>query len=409
MKKYISNIALAGILASTMALNAAPRHDKSQYVDYKNEFMNKIDSTIKVFESKPEKKKKKLFADVSQINAPKSIDEFTKVWYNEPISQGNTGTCWSFASTSFLESEAYRLYKKEYKFSEMYTAYCEYIEKAKEFVKTRGKSAFAEGSQANAPFRIWKEYGCVPAENFTGMLPGQEFHAHSKMFGEMNSFLQSLKQNNAWNEDAVVATIKSILNHYMGTPPTEFTFKGKKFTPKSFLSEEVKINTEDYVSFMSLVEKPYFSKAEYEVEDNWWHCSDFNNIPLDDFMNLLKKALKEGFSVSIGGDVSEAGYCPLQDVAIVPTFDIPSEYIDEHARQFRFDNGTTTDDHGMQIYGIAKDQNGAQYYMVKNSWGTDNKYKGIWYVSKPFVMSKTINILVHKDAVPKDIRKKMGI
>ena len=262
MKKYISNIALAGILASTMALNAAPRHDKSQYVDYKNEFMNKIDSTIKVFESKPEKKKKKLFADVSQINAPKSIDEFTKVWYNEPISQGNTGTCWSFASTSFLESEAYRLYKKEYKFSEMYTAYCEYIEKAKEFVKTRGKSAFAEGSQANAPFRIWQKYGCVPAENFTGMLPGQEFHAHAKMFGEMNSFLQSLKQNNAWNEDAVVATIKSILNHYMGTPPTEFTFKGKKFTPKSFLSEEVKINTEDYVSFMSLVEKPYFSKAE---------------------------------------------------------------------------------------------------------------------------------------------------
>ena len=141
MKKYISNIAIVGILASTMAINAAPRHDKSQYVDYKNEFMNKIDSTIKVFESKPEKKKKKLFADVSQINAPKSIDEFTKVWYNEPISQGNTGTCWSFASTSFLESEAYRLYKKEYKFSEMYTAYCEYIEKAKEFVTDEDNKA----------------------------------------------------------------------------------------------------------------------------------------------------------------------------------------------------------------------------------------------------------------------------
>ena len=407
MKKYISNIALAGILASTMALNAAPRHDKSQYVDYKNEFMNKIDSTIKVFESKPEKKKKKLFADVSQINAPKSIDEFTKVWYNEPISQGNTGTCWSFASTSFLESEAYRLYKKEYKFSEMYTAYCEYIEKAKEFVKTRGKSAFAEGSQANAPFRIWQKYGCVPAENFTGMLPGQEFHAHAKMFSEMNSFLQSLKQNNAWNEDAVVATIKSILNHYMGTPPTEFTFKGKKFTPKSFLSEEVKINTEDYVSFMSLVEKPYFSKAEYEVEDNWWHCSDFNNIPLDDFMNLLKKALKEGFSVSIGGDVSEAGYCPLQDVAIIPTFDIPSEYIDEHARQFRFDNGTTTDDHGIHVVGYTV-KDGTTWFLIKDSGsGSRNgNAKGYYYYHEDYVKLKMMNFSVHK-SVAEEILKKI--
>ena len=407
MHKSILKLSLAGALIFGTNLLANPKQDKSIYLDYKNEFMQKIDSSIKSFDKKAEKKKLKFLADPSQVNAPKSIDEFTKVWYNEPLSQGSTGTCWSFASTSFLESETFRQFGKKIKFSELYTAYWEYVEKAKGFVKARGKSVFGEGSQANAPFRIWKDYGCVPAETYTGKMPGQEFHAHAKMYKEMNDFLQSIKNSNNWNEELVVSTIKSIMNHYIGEPPTQFEYQGKKYTPASFLQQEVKINTDDYVSFMSLLEKSYYQKAEYEVPDNWWHCDQFINIPLDEFMSLLKKSLKSGYSVSIGGDVSEPGYLALQDIAFVPTFDIPSEYIDEHARQFRFENGTTTDDHGIHVVGYTE-KGGVTWYLIKDSGsGSRNgNAKGYYYYHEDFIKLKMMNFSVHK-SVAEEILKKI--
>lgn len=401
--KLLNKIAVLGMLASAITLEAAPRHDKVEYIQYENTYFKEIEKSIEDFENPKTETKKRLFATTDGLNLPKSLDEFTKIWHNAPISQGNTGTCWSFASTSYLENEVYRLYKKQYKFSEMYTVYNEYLEKAKEFIKTRGKSGFMQGSQNDGPIDIWKKYGCMPREVYTGLKPGQVHYGHEKMFDEMNSYLENVKKNHAWNEDDVLTTLKNIMNDYMGEPPTEFTYNGKKFTPTSFLRDEVKINPDDYVMIISLMQSPYYTKMHYDVVDNWRHKTDNYNVPLDVFMDALKKSVKAGYPVSIGGDVSEAGYLPLKDCAIIPTFDIPSEYIDENARQFRFDNGTTGDDHAINIVGYTE-KDGVTWYLIKDSGSgaRNGNAKGYYFYHEDYVKLKMINYMIHKDAV-KDI------
>jgi bleomycin hydrolase len=229
------------------------------------------------------------------------------VYAGNPVSQGETGTCWCFSTTSFYESEIYRLTKQNIRLSELYTVYWQYVEKAKEFVRTRGKSSFGEGSETNAVQLMMKKYGIVPWESFNGMQPGQKYHDHSKMFGEMNNYLQTVKNANAWNDEAVSSTIKSIMNHYMGEPPTSVIYNSKKMTPLEFLKNITKIIPDDYVDFMSLMQKPYWTQAEYKVPDNWWRSADYYNAPLDDFMQAIKSAIKNGYTLSIGGDVSESG------------------------------------------------------------------------------------------------------
>jgi len=349
----------------------------------------------------PSKSVKKEFkADLSAWDLPKSVSEFKSLWYNEPVSQGRTGTCWSFSTTSFFESEIYRLNKKEVKLSEMFTAYWEYVEKTKKFIKERGNSEFGEGSEANAVTRIWKEYGIVPEEAYTGMLPGQKFHDHKKMFDEIKSCLQNLKSTNMWDEDEAVQTVKSIMNHYISEPPKEFTVEGKKYTPKEYLVQFLKLNVDDYVNILSYMQHPYYEQVEYEVPDNWWHSKDYYNVPLDDFMSALKNAIRNGYTMAIGGDVSEAGYDSWNDAAIVPSFDIPSEYIDENARQFRFSNGTTTDDHGIHLVGYMQ-KNGKDWYLIKDSGSSsrNGNNKGYYFYHEDYIKLKIMDFMVHKDAV----------
>ena len=406
MLKQFLTIISSGLILVGSATADAPRKDKGKYIDYENSFWKDITKSVTNFEKKDKKEKLKMYMDFTGIEIPKSIDEFTKQWYNEPVSQGATGTCWCFSTTSYLETEINRITKKKFKISEMYTVYWEYVEKAIRFVQQRGNSAFAEGSQANAVFRIWKKYGCMPIDNYTGLLQGQEFHAHEKMFNEMNSYLQSVKNNNAWNETEVISTIKSILNHYLGIPPTEFEFKGKKYSPMQFMTEETKINPDDYVSFMSLVEKPYNTQQEYEVTDNWWKCSDYYNIPLDEYMNTIKKVLESGYTIAIGGDVSETGYFPLLNVAMIPSYDIPSEYIDENARQFRFDNGSTTDDHGIHIIGYKKV--GTSYWFLIKDSGSGSRNgssRGYYFYHEDYIKLKMMNFSVHRSAVENILKR----
>ncbi|MFN3695279.1 MAG: C1 family peptidase, partial [Ignavibacterium sp.] len=332
--------------------------DKAIFTESKPGFYQEMMKEIEAFNQKEKDKRKTFKLDFSSYqNLPKSLDEFKYYWFNEPISQGQTGTCWSFSTTSFYESEVYRIHKKKVKLSEMFTAYWEYVEKAKRFIRERGDSFFGEGSEANAVTRIYKTYGAVPEEVYTGLLPGQKHHDHSKMFSEMENFLKSCKQNNMWNEDVAVENIKAIMNHYMGEPPVSFTYEGKTYTPQSFLKDYLKLNMDDYVDILSYMQQPYWQQVEYEVPDNWWHNKDYYNVPLADFMNAIKSAIKNGFTLAIGGDVSEPGYDSWTKCAVVPTFDIPSEYIDENARQFRFSNETTTDDHGIHLVGY-KEQDG---------------------------------------------------
>jgi bleomycin hydrolase len=406
--KILKCLVLAVMFAFILSPAYAQQRHKGKFVDYKNEFWEEIHKSTQEYWKKPERKKPRFIVDFDGLDLPKSKDEFKYYWHNEPRSQGATGTCWSFSTTSFYESEINRLFGKKVKLSEMYTVYWEYVEKARYFVQTRGESFFGEGSESNAVRRIWQKYGCVPLEAFEGKLPGQKFYDHSKMFAEMEKFLNKVKENSLWNEEFVTSTIKSILNKYMGEPPTKFVYENKEYTPTSFLKEYLKLNLDDYIDIMSLMEKPYYKYVELEVQDNWWHDSSYLNVPLDEFMGIIKNAIQKGYTVVIGGDVSEAGIESHKEVAIVPTFDIPSEYIDENARQFRFSNNTTGDDHGIHLVGYKTDKDKKMWFLIKDSGsGSFNgNNKGYYFYHEDYVKLKMLSFTIHKDAV-KDILQKV--
>jgi len=406
--KSKSILTLSLVLICLTLTPAQEVHDKGIFVKKQPGFYNEI---LKALGDTSEiKTNDKLLykVDVTGKNFPKSVDEFNRCWYNEPVSQGRTGTCWSFSTTSFFESEVYRIHKKKVKLSEMFTVYWEYLEKATRYIDEKGNSEFGEGSEANAVTRIWKKYGIVPEEVYNGILHGQKFHDHKKMFEEMKSDLKSLKNSDNWDKEVALSEIKKILNNYMGEPPAEFVSQEIRFTPKEYLEKYLQLNPDDYVDILSYMQQPYYQQVEYEVPDNWWHNKDYYNVPLDEFMSALNNTLRSGYSVSIGGDVSEAGYLSRNDVAIVPTFDIPSEYIDESARQFRFSNKTTTDDHGIHLVGyMTKD--GKDWFLIKDSGSSsrDGNNSGYYFYNEDYVKLKMMDFMVHKDAV-KDLLGKFS-
>jgi bleomycin hydrolase len=391
---------------SFFSISLSQDKNKGLFVDPKPGFYDEVLKGIKEFNEKPKQDKKSFKMDFTGVELPKSIEEFTYQWHNETVSQGNTGTCWSYSTTSFFESEIYRLHGKKVKLSEMYTAYWEYVEKTKRFIRERGNSVFGEGSEANAVPRIWEEYGIVPNDAYTGMLPGQKFHNHSTMFKEMNSYLKHIKSINAWNEGDAVNTIKAIMGHYMGTPPTEVIIDGKTYSPKEYLKSYLNLELDDYVDILSIKQQPYWKQVVYEVPDNWWFGDSYYNVPLEAYMNIIKSAIKDGYTMSIGGDVSEAGYDSWAKCAIVPTFDIPSEYINEDARQFRFSNKTTTDDHGIHLVGF-KEQDGVTWFLIKDSGaGARNTGDiGYYFYHEDYVKLKIMDFMIHKDAVSELLRK----
>jgi bleomycin hydrolase len=228
------------------------------------------------------------------------------------------------------------------------------------------------------------------------------------MFEEIKNYLDFVKEKNMWDENAAVATVKSILNHYIGEPPSKVTFEGKEYTPLEFLDKVLKVNPDDYVDIISLMELPYYTKGEYKVPDNWWHSKDYYNVPLDVFTNIVKEAIRNGYTMAIGGDVSESGYSSHKEVAMVPSYDIPADYIDENARQFRFSNGSTTDDHGIHLIGYMQ-LNGQDWYLIKDSGsGSRNgANKGYYFYHQDYIKLKIMDLMIHKDAV-KDILKKFS-
>jgi bleomycin hydrolase len=414
MKRSLLLFSAVLFIAFAVSAQKVQKKDKAVFKEYKaGYYQNSILKGIEDFETKEEAPAvtKRFKVDFTGMDIPTSIDQFTKFWYQPPISQGNTSTCWCYSTTSYFESEVYRLFKKELKLSEMYTVYYEYVEKAKEFVKTKGVSLFGEGSEGNAVTRIWKTYGVIPESSYNGMLAGQTFQNHAKMFGEMETYIKAVKASCAWNEDEVVATIKSIMNSYMGAPPTKVIVDGKEMTPQEYLKNVVKINVDDYCDVTSLMEKPYYTKMEYKVPDNWWHSADYINLPLDVYMNVIKTAIKSGYTIALGGDVSEAGFESYAQTAVIPSFDIPSEYIDENARQFRFSNETTTDDHGIHLVGYYE-KDGTTWFLVKDSGagsrngGKENKNFGFYFFHEDYVKLKMMDFMVHKDML-KDILSKI--
>jgi len=350
--------------------------------------------------------------DPTGLYIPTDKSGFKSYWHLPPVSQGNTNTCWSYSATSMLESEIYRLTRQEIKLSEMFTAYCEYIERTEHFIRTRGKIYIGEGSEMNAVIRVMKNYGALPYSAYSGLLPGQEFQSHDKMFNEIKAFLEGLKARNAWDEATAVNTVKSIMNHYMGVPPATVRFKDKDYTPQQYLTEVIRINPDDYIDVLSYMQQPYWKQGNFEVPDNWWGDASYYNIPLEDYMKILKKALKSGITVALAGDVSEAGFLAREaNAALVPSFDIPSAAIDDNARQFRFSNGTTTDDHGLHVVGY-QEKDGVTWFLLKDS-GAGSRTGGIeknvnfgyYFFHEDYVRLKMMTFLVNKE-VMKDLLPK---
>ena len=390
---------------------AQERRDKGEFINAENKFYQEIEKSIEMFNTGDAAAKPPVFKmDFSTVDAPKSADEFTKVWSGGPVSQGATNTCWSFSTSSFIESEVKRLTGQEVRLSELYIVYYEYIEKTREYIRTRGKSFFGEGSESNAVTRMMKKYGIVPYQDYTGYRFGQKFLDHTLMFAEMEKYLKHVKETNAWNEEAAIETIRSIMDFYIGKVPDSVTVNSKKMTPKEYMTNVLKLNPDDYVDFMSLKQKPYWSKAEYDVPDNWWNSAEYYNVPLDDFMSIIKSGIRKGYSIAIGGDVSESGILGTKGVAVVPTYDIPSAYIDENARQMRFSNGSTTDDHGIHMVGWVEKPNGMWFLIKDSGSGAHNNPsgKGYYFYHEDFVKLKMMSFTIHKDAV-RDVLSKFAM
>jgi len=350
---------------------------------------------------------KEFKVDFSDVHAPGSPEEFTTVWHTPPVSQGISGMCWCFSTTSFFESEIHRLSGRSIKLSEPYTVYWEYVEKARRFVRERGDSFFGEGSEANAVLRIWKAYGIVPLASYPGKPDGRRYYDHSAMFAELETYLTSVRETHAWNEEVVLTTVRAILDHHMGRPPATVTVEGRSMSPREYFRDVVRLEMDDYVDVISLMELPYWEYGEYAVEDNWWKSRDYLNVPLDAFMTIVRETVRQGYSLVLGGDTSEPGYDGNVGIAVVPTFDIPPDYIDEYARQFRFSNKTTADDHGIHLVGTtAKD--GANWYLIKDSGSgsRNNNHPGYYFYREDYIKLKMVDLLVHRD-MARDILAKV--
>lgn len=352
--------------------------------------------------------------------------------------QNRTGTCWCFSTLGFLESELLRQGKGEYDLSEMFIVNHSYKDKADKYVRLHGKLNFAQGGSFYDVLYAWKQYGIVPESVMGGLEYGEDQHAHSEMEQLASSYVSTVIKNpNGKLSTAWKKGFDGIIDSYLGKLPETFTYNGKEYTPVSF-AQELGLNPDDYVSITSFTHHPFYTSFPIEVEDNW-RWSDSYNLPLDEFMQVMDNAINNGYTIAWGSDVSEKGFT-RNGIAVVPDMEIletagsdqdkwvglsraekdkeinkmlekPCQElkITQEMRQKDYDNYRTTDDHGMQIYGIAKDQTGKKFYMVKNSWGTENKYKGTWYASEAFVAYKTLNYIVHKDALPKEIKTKLGI
>ena len=351
--------------------------------------------------------------------------------------QASSGTCWCYSTISFIESEIIRMGGPETDLAEMFVVSKAYSDKADKYIRLDGKLNFAQGSSSEDVFHVWQDYGIVPQEVMDGLNYGEKLNRHAELCDGMKGYLDAVvKKPNKKLSTAWKRALQGILDAYLGPCPEEFTYNGKKYTPKSYAAS-LGIKPEDYVSITSFTHHPFYSQFAIEVEDNWrWDLS--YNIPIDELMAIIDNAIDKGYTVAWGTDVSEAGFTrngmavnpdltaveeagsdQVRWVGVSPEekakqiakmqVDAPEMKVTQEMRQESYDNKTTTDDHGMQIYGIAKSQDGGKFYMVKNSWGETGKYKGIWYASESFVRYKTLNIMVHKNAIPKDIRKKMGI
>ena len=362
--------------------------------------------------------------------------EFTVVKENPITSvknQNRSGTCWCFSALSFIESEILRTKGIETDLSEMFVVGKSYRDRAVKYVRLDGHLNFAAGSSFGDVLHVIDDYGIVPQEAMHGMNYGSELPEQNELDAALKGYVSAIATNpNKKLTTAWLNGFDGIVEAYLGEYPENFTVDGKEYTAESY-RDFLGINMDDYVNITSFTHHPFYEPFVIEVPDNWrWDTA--YNVPMDEMMEIMYNAIDKGYTIAWGSDVSETGFTrnglavALEEAKATTGSDqerwvgkadapkeevkaaLPAEVtVTQEMRQEGYDRKTTTDDHGMHIYGVAKDQNGTNYFMVKNSWGETGKYKGIWYASETFVKFKTLNIVVHKDALPKSIAKKLGI
>ena len=338
-------------------------------------------------------------------------------------SQDRTGTCWCFATTSFLETELIRMGKGEFDLSEMFFIRNTFETKALNYVRFHGKTNFGQGGQAHDVVNEIAENGIVPESVYSGKVYGQEKHNHSEqnavLKGMLDGVIKSRKPTPVWEN-----AYNSVLDAYLGEVPASFTFEGKTYTPESF-EKYLGINPDDYIELTSYSHNPYYESFVLEMPDNWSY-DGYYNLPVDDLIEVMKKAITAGYSVAWDGDMSDKGFSHKNGVAVVPESDWENmsdevkdsvfvkpgkeKQITQEMRQEAFANYTVTDDHLMHLTGMVKDKNGTYYFLTKNSWGPEsNDFGGYLYMSESFVRLHTMALMIHKDALPKDIKEKLGL
>ncbi|WP_223926109.1 aminopeptidase C [Prevotella lacticifex] len=354
--------------------------------------------------------------------------------------QNRSGTCWDYSTLSFFEAEILKKSGKTYDLSEAFVANKTYMDRAIQVVRLHGDCQFSEGGSAYDPLYCLEHYGIVPqsAEDYPTTNPDDSLFNFNEFFSVMTPYVEAVAKNKAsrispnWKQG-----LQGILDSYLGKAPESFTYEGKNYTPKSF-AESLGLNWSDYVSITSYTHHPFWTSFAVEVQDNWRNPQSYN-VPMNDMMRIIDNAIDNGYTVAWGGDVSEPGFTRKGLAYMVDAkkiednkgsdmahwlglsntekrnlidslgVNVPEVTPTQKQRQERFDDWELTDDHGMLIYGVAKDQKGKEYYMVKNSWGDTGDYHGIWYMTKNFIAANTMDFLVNKNAIPKDIRKKLGI
>ena len=365
---------------------------------------------------------------------------FTTVKENKITSvknQNRSSTCWAYSALGFLEAELLRLNKGDCDFSEMFVVYHTMLDRAVNYVRLHGDASFSPGGSFYDVLYCWRHYGIVPDNAMpAGVMYGDTLANHSDLDAAAKAYVDVIAKSTAskisplWRRP-----LEAIYETYLGKLPQEFTYKGKKYTPRSF-ADSFGLNMSDYISLTSYSHHPFYEAFAIEIQDNWRGGMSYN-LPIDELMQVMRNAVNTGYTIAWGSDVSEEGFT-RNGIAVMPDVKkgaeltgsdmahwlglskadrraeltsrpLPEMTVTQQMRQEAYDNWETTDDHGMLIYGLAKDQNGKQYFMVKNSWGQAGKYKGFWYASEAFVAYKTMNIVVHKNAIPKEILKKLNI
>ena len=384
-----------------------------------------------------------VMAEEKKDSVNKNKPVFTTIKENPITSikdQNRSGTCWAYSTLSYFESEILRKTGKTYDLCESFVANKTYMDRAIQVVRLHGDCQFSQGGSCYDPLYCLINYGICPegAMPFPGSLYGDSLNNFNEFFGVMEPYVAAISKSSEKKISSQWKVgLQGILDAYLGKCPEKFTYEGKEYTPQSFAAS-LGLNFDDYVTITSYTHHPFYTRFAVEVQDNWRNPLSYN-VPMDEMMRIIDNAIEQGYTIAWGGDVSEEGFTRkgtayaydtkaiqslkgsdaarwmrLEKAKKTELFDslgctAPEIVPTQEMRQQRFDNWELTDDHGMLIYAVAKDQNGKEYYMVKNSWGEWGEYKGIWYMTKAFIAANTMDYMVNKNAIPKDIRKKLGL